>query len=96
MSCNVFLFGWLFKLSSDNFRNIESLNNVTPQYLITGKFSSLRFGRHSGLVKVFAGWLGSKTYCGTNTAVGKNAFCQPNREANRLGEIEESDRLNVL
>ena len=45
LESNVLLFGWLFKLRSDDFRNIGSLNNVTPQYLRTGRSSSLRPGR---------------------------------------------------
>ena len=90
MSRNVLLFGWLFfKLCSNDFRNIGSLNNVTPQYL--------RTGRSSGLVEVFVGWLGSKTYRRTNAAVGRNAFRQLDGEANRLGEYRgRLDRLNVL
>ena len=41
-------------------------------------------------------WLSSKTYCKINAAVAKNAFCQPDRKANRLEEKEESDRLNAF
>ena len=30
LESNILLFGWLFKLCSNDFRNIGSLNNVTP------------------------------------------------------------------
>ena len=78
----------VFKLRSDDFRNIESLNNVTSQYLRTGRSSSLRPSKSSSLVKVFVNWLGSKTYCRTNAAVGKSAFCRPDREAIGSENIE--------
>ena len=45
LESNVFLFGWLFKLRSNDFKNIGSFNNVTPQYLRTDKFSDFRPGR---------------------------------------------------
>ena len=45
LESNVFLFSWLFKLRSDDFRNIRSLNNVTSQYLRTGRSSGLKPGR---------------------------------------------------
>ena len=37
LSCSIPLFGWLFKHCSDDFRNIESFNNITPQYFGAGK-----------------------------------------------------------
>ena len=46
LESNVLLFGCLFKLRSDEFKNIGSLNNVIPQYLRTGRFSGLRPGRN--------------------------------------------------
>ena len=42
LESNVFLFDWLFKLRFDDFKNIKSLNNVTPQYLRTSRSFGLR------------------------------------------------------
>ena len=81
----------VFKLHSNDFRNIGSLNNVTPQYLRTGKSSDFRPSRSL----CWLAWF--ETYCRTNAAVGKNAFCQLDGETNTLGEYRRRlDRLNVF
>ena len=55
----------VFKLCSNDFRNIKSLKNVTPQYFRTGRFLDLRPSRSF----CWLAWF--ETYCRINAALEK-------------------------